>query len=705
MTRTSAAVVAALTLLLVPATASAAPGDPDPSFGGGDGIVAEPVVPGDTGERFEDVVRTSDGSFVIAGVAPGGVTVARFRPDGTRDTAFGDGGDGLTMIPDLTGAEGLALAPDGKLVIAATFFDGAQSDIAVIRLLPGGDRDPAFGGGDGVVLQDAGGPGDFSRDVAVDAQGRPVVVGDTGSGPVEGFAARFTDTGALDASFGGGIVTPAIGTAGDDFFRTVALAPGGLVVVGGYAEFDPARDYDFFAARLRPDGQLDGTFGTGGVGSVPVGEGDVRDRVQDMALTPGGGVAFTGKIDVRTGMSIDNRIGVAVLTAGGQPDTAFGGDGSVLLELTPGSGGGGQDDEPRTLVAQPDGRLIVAADTGAPTEVATVLRFGTDGQLDPTWSGDGIATIPAVPGFERFGSSVLQPDGRFVGVGTASDAATAEDPFLVRLLGDEADLAFDAIARPAVQALGRRDLALSFAPVNRGPQAARGARVAVTPPAGTTLLELRGPGCDLAARACSLGDLAPGAASRVTMIVRPPGEGTYTGAARVSSATPDPVPGNDTMTDSDSIVLPPSPRPQLPREDTTAPRITGARMSPRTFRVAPGTVRIAQRRRRGAIVSFRSSEAGRLTLTVHRRVSGRRRGGRCVTGRRAGRRGRRCARLVRVRPTRTLAVRAGQNRIRFTGRLTRRVRLRPGRYRLTLVARDAAGNRSRPTRITFRIVR
>ena len=36
----------------------------------------------------------------------------------------------------------------------------------------------------------------------------------------------------------------------------------------------------------------------------------------------------------------------------------------------------------------------------------------------------------------------------------------------------------------------------------------------------------------------------------------------------------------------------------------------------------------------------------------------------------------------------------GANRIRFTGRVGRKVKLAPGRYRITTKATDAAGNRS-----------
>ena len=85
--------------------------------------------------------------------------------------------------------------------------------------------------------------------------------------------------------------------------------------------------------------------------------------------------------------------------------------------------------------------------------------------------------------------------------------------------------------------------------------------------------------------------------------------------------------------------------------------------------------------------------------------------GRCRAGRLAAlsaptraRKGRpRCTRYVRSGSLRRSAA-LGSNMLRFQGRLTRRRALRPGRYRLTLVATDAAGQRSTPKTLTFRLL-
>ena len=62
-------------------------------------------------------------------------------------------------------------------------------------------------------------------------------------------------------------------------------------------------------------------------------------------------------------------------------------------------------------------------------------------------------------------------------------------------------------------------------------------------------------------------------------------------------------------------------------------------------------------------------------------------------------------RYVRVRGSFTVNAHSGKNRVRFQGRISRKRKLRPGRYRMILRARDAAGNRSAASRVRFRLLR
>jgi hypothetical protein len=100
-------------------------------------------------------------------------------------------------------------------------------------------------------------------------------------------------------------------------------------------------------------------------------------------------------------------------------------------------------------------------------------------------------------------------------------------------------------------------------------------------------------------------------------------------------------------------------------------------------------------------VRFRLSEAATVKFNVERARKGRRKGARCLTRRKTGRR---CTRYVRVSGSFTRAGRAGANNFHFNARINSRRLTRSG-YRLVASPRDAAGNRGGASRARFRVVR
>jgi hypothetical protein len=128
-------------------------------------------------------------------------------------------------------------------------------------------------------------------------------------------------------------------------------------------------------------------------------------------------------------------------------------------------------------------------------------------------------------------------------------------------------------------------------------------------------------------------------------------------------------------------VIAPGPVPPAPQEnpqgaDRQAPTVRGLELSRRRFHATPSG------RRYGTTLRLTLSEPSRLEITVRRR-SGRR--------------------LVRVPGTVRASGAAGRISVRLTGRVGSR-RLAPGRHVLTLVAIDAAGNRSAAVRRSFTVL-
>src|SRR5687768_9133229 len=89
------------------------------------------------------------------------------------------------------------------------------------------------------------------------------------------------------------------------------------------------------------------------------------------------------------------------LMAAGDLDTTFGGNGGVLVDFT-GTGVGVGADFASAVVVQPDGRIILAGNSGSggnTDDKIALARLNPDGSLDTTFDGDGRVILPnAVPG-------------------------------------------------------------------------------------------------------------------------------------------------------------------------------------------------------------------------------------------------------------------------------------------------------------------
>ena len=139
--------------------------------------------------------------------------------------------------------------------------------------------------------------------------------------------------------------------------------------------------------------------------------------------------------------------------------------------------------------------------------------------------------------------------------------------------------------------------------------------------------------------------------------------------------------------------------------DTTAPVLSSVGVSPKTWRLGTALPSFARRKPAvGTTISFRVNEQSTATLTFSRLLPGRRVGRRCLAATRARRKRRRCTLAVTVRPSLSYTATTGLHRLRFQGRLTRTRKLSPGRYRVTITARDAAGNASRGKTATFTVL-
>jgi hypothetical protein len=138
----------------------------------------------------------------------------------------------------------------------------------------------------------------------------------------------------------------------------------------------------------------------------------------------------------------------------------------------------------------------------------------------------------------------------------------------------------------------------------------------------------------------------------------------------------------------------------------SAPSITGLKVKKR-IRAERTLPRLA-RSRTTPTIQFSLSENATVRLSFAQKLPGRRarRNGKraCVKPTHRNHRARRCTRYGAVRTPIVLRAKAGLNRVVFSGRLSRRRSLRPGAYRLTVVAHDGGGARSKARRAGFRLL-
>jgi uncharacterized delta-60 repeat protein len=400
--RIRAFTIMALVAICLPAVSGARgpnSGALDPSFGSKGRVILHPSA---SSYALAAVVQP-DQKIVLAGYAsdrtpPGRLPTndflaLRLTRSGNLDRSFGSAGFVRTTI-DLGGgdsprsdlASAVALSPDGSIVLAGEAKDGYKSVLALARYTASGSPDRSFAG-DGVQTIDAnpGGQEGFAG-VAVQSDGKIVAVGGAGSGFL---VVRLRPDGTLDGTFGsGGIVKTNLGGSFPDTARAVAILADGKIVVTGAADFDfnDSARQDVGVARYLPNGLLDPTFGSGGVVVTP---GRVAESGCGVAVTSGGKILVVGAESTPgyRGYGATSQFHLVRYLPSGALDAEFGAGGVV------GTSFAGMYAWSCSVAVQRDGRIL-AGGTAFVTMTEgsakfALARYTSSGKLDKTFSSDG----------------------------------------------------------------------------------------------------------------------------------------------------------------------------------------------------------------------------------------------------------------------------------------------------------------------------
>ncbi len=308
-------------------TCPGSPGCLDPTFGVGGMVLTSPPASMINNNVARDMVIQSDGKIVVLAGAKdtdntfSGVLV-RFTADGSIDAAFGSGGFAYLAwgTPNYCLPQKLAIqivSGEERFVVVGAGGCGVAPGVRVERFTNWGVQDSTFGSGGFTTVNAVWNPNDFS--IAIQSGQKILLAG--GANPM----VRLKANGTADTTFGpNGISTTNSGIR----IKALQVLSNGKVLAGGYAS--NGSNNDFAAVRFNSNGTLDTAFGTRGKTLIDFGVGNdivfgiAVDASGKMLL--GGHAVYPNSIP--SGAGFDAAL--IRLKSDGKIDTTFGTGGKVI---------------------------------------------------------------------------------------------------------------------------------------------------------------------------------------------------------------------------------------------------------------------------------------------------------------------------------------------------------------------------------------
>ncbi len=295
------------------------------------------------------------------------------------------------------------------------------------------DLDTNFGTGGKIVATTSPLSSGQIYAVLVQSDGKIILAGYTGSGNNDDFVlTRLNTDGTTDISFGtnGIVITPIVQFQHERIHAITLQSDGKIVVAGSSATPVPASIGQFAVVRYLSNGALDLSFGTSGKA--------MTDFSSSVSEAVGVVVQSDGKIVVAGTQS--GKFALARFNANGSMDTSFGTGGKAVSQIVTNG-----EATANILLMQPDGKFIVAGSRLNPMssaiDTAPVARFNTNGSLDVSFDGDGLA----FPKLAFIKAGAIDAAGRLVFGGQFGEQFSSGYDFgLARLNSDgSADTSFN----------------------------------------------------------------------------------------------------------------------------------------------------------------------------------------------------------------------------------------------------------------------
>jgi uncharacterized delta-60 repeat protein len=298
-------------------------------------------------QASNQVLIEPSGRIILAGNDGTNPALVALTSAGALDTTFGVSGFGPTTYLDPVGIPSgfsfIGQKPNGKFVAASAVYvtmgphPPTRTDIGLVQFDANGIADSTFGN-HGIAL--AGYANNATPTaMLVEPDGKILVGGyelnpidDAGNGHQDFIVVRFNEDGSLDNTFGsGGKILVPLGS------RFVAYGPGsfgyqstGNVVIAVSTLGGNPTGEVFQVLRIKPNGDIDTSFGTNGYASATfLGGADDAERVAvyaDDSIIVGGSI---GTLD-DAGFA-DTTLGFTRFTPNGTVDTTFGNNGILVV--------------------------------------------------------------------------------------------------------------------------------------------------------------------------------------------------------------------------------------------------------------------------------------------------------------------------------------------------------------------------------------
>lgn len=360
---------------------------------------------------------------IINGNSNQEILFLRYNSNGSLDTTFdGDGQLYYSYFSLNDNATDFDFIGTKILVCGNTEENYAQNKIAIARLNTNGAFDNSFDSDGKLFYSFPFAGADNANCSKLQPDGKLIVGGNSYLNNSNYTLSRYNVDGSIDTSFGvNGVTVINRYTFGE--LNTIDLDSTGKILVSGGNNFD--------VFRLNSNGTLDGTFGTDGFADSPGGFASA----QAIKVLSNGKILVAGNIGSTINSVYSGNYLLARLNSNGTFDTTFGTNGYTTL-----TSGDGQEDL-YDVEVQNDGKIVTIGNisNGADRDVV-VFRCNSNGTLDNTFNGNGIATFGST-GSDYTTNLEIQNDGKIL---IGSNFETPLSPAIVRLTSSGSfDTTFD----------------------------------------------------------------------------------------------------------------------------------------------------------------------------------------------------------------------------------------------------------------------